>query len=146
MSAMEGSSRFLFGLYLYCRHLDRSVDRALLSPWSDVVEYFADRMPVGLVLKCLKDNVRLLPEGEMANICGVLDRFRQYLGVPERPPQDALIRLRMDLRLAEDLLITRLGRDPEESKPVVEHFLHNEWQHPPSIEQILGGPWPDQAD
>lgn len=42
--------RFLYGLYLYVRQIELSVDRAFGDDWQKLVQFFSDRTPVDSVL------------------------------------------------------------------------------------------------
>lgn len=170
MASFPFDRRFLVGLYLLLRQLQLSIDRSYGSTWESLVNYFAERTPIQNVLNRLKNanvvdmdqysdeaveqpkfDTRLfsrlmkqkgcLSEKELLFVYRKLKVVYLLFGDKDPPDHEHLVRLRLDLAHAEDLIRNRLDKKLIKNKCCVEHFNQNEILDCKSLDELVGNGW-----
>ena len=158
---------FIFGLYLFLRQLQLSIDRSTPAgaSWRELQLYFKERIPVEKVLAHIANSTGAGPyelatkpprpvswlaflrkltlsDAELQYVVWWLTEARRLLGEDD-PCHDTVIDVRYNLACCEELLSTRLGR--RDRRVVnVEHYNQNPILHCKPIHALVGHPWPGE--
>ena len=156
---------FVFGLFLYVRRLQLSIDRAPPKEWDVLRRYLDKRTSIDEVLSYISrighlnatfgpdgsppppENKPILRRKRLTLDDSELNRVAWWLAkassllAEEKPRLNELVDVRLNLALCEELIRTRLSRRDRRSSNV-EHFNQNPILDCRSIEELVGEAWP----
>lgn len=165
MKKIRFSKTQLLWLYFYLWQIELSIDRAIHGSWKDMVQFLEARVQIDNVLAQLEENYliksvdegqlylparrtlfglcrrlftkQFLFEGELQYIYDALRKYEQSMKNTDVPDNEVLVRLRMQLYDAKDILRKILGKRLIESYGYVAHYHYSEHLKVKELEELV---------